>query len=330
MHTEPTTSQPASDEAELRRWLERACGERLGREVRIATMQRRPSPFASLFPADEISIATDSGERIDLFCKSLGDEESDHPEKQCRDREIRIYEELLNGEPGLPAPRYFGTRPDPLTGRRQLFLEHLDDWDLQYQDLTYWFLAARHLARFHAHFARQPGRLLECDFLLRLDGPYLAHWARRAQAALAEWLPDLAAELETVVSRYERVTDPIGRQPLTLVHNDLAPKNVIADRKSDPPRIALVDWEMAGSGCGVLDLVHLKHGLAIEDDRRMCADYFDELAQQGFAATDSARLVAACDLHITIYRLAFGKAWGVPIPTMAQWVRDVRRLYSQL
>jgi len=325
-------SQPTSDEAELCRWLERACSERLGRDIRIATMQRRPSPFVSRFPADEIAITTSTGERIGLFCKSLGDEESDHPEKQCRDREIRIYEELLDGENGLPTPRYFGTRGDPLTGRTQLFLEHLDDWDLQYQELTYWFLAARHLARLHAHFARQRARLLRCDFLLHLDGSYLANWARRAQAALAEWLPDLASQVEPVVTEYERVTDPIVRQPLTLVHNDLSPKNVVACRKSDPPRIALVDWEMAGVGCGVLDLVHLKHGLGVEDDQTMCAEYFRELARQGLAVseTDIAQLLAACDLHITMYRLAFGKTWGVAIPTMAQWARDVQRWYAQL
>src|SRR5262249_27717806 len=207
------------------------------------------------------------------------------------------------------------------------------DWDLRYQGLEHWFTAARRLARLHAHFGARAGRLLSCDFLLRLDGVQMRRWADRALAVLARQSADLAAELAGVVADYGRVCEVIDRQPPTLVHNDLAPKNVLADRARRPARICLVDWEMAGVGCGLLDLVDLKYGLGAADDRALCAAYSGELAGTGLLpASDRelGRLLAACELHRTVYRLAFSEAWGVPPERAARWVAEARDLAGRV
>ena len=85
------------DETGLRLTVERLLQQSEGRPVRIATLTREPSPFASLFPAEVLSLTLQSGDKRSLFVKYLGSEQADHPDKQCRDREIRIYEELLAG-----------------------------------------------------------------------------------------------------------------------------------------------------------------------------------------------------------------------------------------
>ena len=253
-----------------------------------------------------LSLTLAGGGEVSLFVKHLGPEEADNPDKQCRDREVRVYEELLAGA-DLPVARYYGSAWNEATGRREVFLEYVDDWSLKYQPLEHWFTAARRLAGLHAHFAARAGELLACDFLLRLDAGYLHAWAERALATVRDLYPELAAGLEPVVRGYARVADVLGRQPLTLVHNDLSPKNVLADRSSSPARICFVDWELAGVGCGLLDLVHLKYGLGPEDDRRMCAAYRAELAGTGLLPADPREwdaLLAACELHKTVYRLA--------------------------
>ena len=84
------------DETGLRLTVERLLQQSEGRPVRIATLTREPSPFASLFPAEVLSLTLQSGDKRSLFVKYLGSEQADHPDKQCRDREIRIYEELLD------------------------------------------------------------------------------------------------------------------------------------------------------------------------------------------------------------------------------------------
>jgi aminoglycoside phosphotransferase (APT) family kinase protein len=112
---------------------------------------------------------------------------------------------------------------------------------------------------------------------------------------------------------------------VTLVHNDLSPKNVIADRRSAPARICIVDWEMSGVGCGLLDLVHLKYGLGADDDREMVAVYRSELRSTGLLPADErefARLLAACELHKTLYRIAHSATWQLPLATVEKWVTE--------
>ncbi len=320
------------DEARLRLTVEEVLQEALGRSVKISTLKHEPSPFATLFPANILHIRLQSGKRISLFLKHLGSEESDHPEKQCPDREIRIYEELL-GNDNLPVVKYYGSRWNETSNRREVFLEYIDDWNLKYHELEHWFTAARRLAHLHAHFASQAEMLLACQYLLQFDAVYYYEWADRALLIVADQSAGLAADLEPVVKSYDRVVDVITRQPLTLVHNDPSPKNVIADRSSSPARICLVDWEMAGMGCGLMDLVHLKYGLDRENDQKMREAYGAELAGTGLLPSspqDLGSLFAACEIHKTVYRLAHSKIWQLPLETVSQWVTEIQEFLGQV
>src|SRR5207248_3127413 len=139
----------------------------------------------------------------------------------------------------------------------------------KYHGLEHWETAAQRLASFHSHFAARADALTACDFLLRLDVDYFAAWAKRALDALADQSAELAEQLKDVILRYGVACELLAARPVTLVHNDMAPKNVIADRSHTPPRICLIDWEMAGVGCGLLDLVHLKYGLDSEQGGKL-------------------------------------------------------------
>lgn len=303
-----------------------------GRPMKVRGVQRQPSPFATLFPAEVLSVSLQGGGELFLFVKHLGPEEADHPDKQDRDREVRVYEDLL-GDQDLPVVRYYGSRVNGAAQRRAVFLEYVADWNLRYHDLEHWFTAARRLAHLHAYFAARAERLRACDFLLRLDAPYLGGWAARAFSVVAGLSGELAAGLERVVSHYDRVTEVLTRQPVTLVHNDLSPKNVIANRSSRPARICFVDWELAGMGCGLLDLVHLKYGLDPVDDRRMVDAYCAELAGTGLLPTgprELGRLFAACELHKTLTRLAFSKTWRLPVEKVAEWVSECQAFFSRV
>jgi aminoglycoside phosphotransferase (APT) family kinase protein len=285
-----------------------------------------------LFPAEVLSVSLESGDEMSLFLKHLGSEQSDHPDKQRRDRETRIYEKLL-GDDDLPVPRYYGSSWNETSKQREIFLEYIDDWNLKYHDLEYWFMAARRLARFHAYFATQAERLLTCDFLLRFDTQYLYQWVDRALCVVGDQSVGLAARLARVVNSYDRVSEVLARQPLTLVHNDLAPKNVMAYRSSNPARICFVDWEMAGVGCGLMDLVHLKYGLDPVNDQKMCTAYCEEMAGTDLLPPDPQdmnSLFAACEVHQTIYRLAHSKSWHLPLAKVAEWVIEAEQFMARI
>jgi aminoglycoside phosphotransferase (APT) family kinase protein len=323
------TDRPVGEERLL---LEQMFARALGRPATLRRVTRTPSPFATLAAAEVVSGEIEGGGETALFVKHLPLEPTDDPEKERRDREIRIYEELLQGR-DLPVPRYFGSRRNDASGCVEVYLEHIDDWNLKYQALEHWFAAARRLAALHAHFARREAELRASDFLLRFDARWFSGWAARAAQAAGANSAECRAALGRIASDYDRVTEVLTAPPATLVHNDLAPKNVIADRSCDPARICIVDWEMAGVGCGVLDVVHLKYGLDAESDRRMRAEYCDALSGTGLlppCRQDIERLFAACDLHKTLHRLSFSRVWELPAERILVWVRDAERLFGEV
>src|SRR5262245_22899727 len=332
MDTTGGTSMVNRDETCLLLTLERflQVGKRCG--VKVSGIKSEPSPFATLFPAEVLTVSLGNEDEVSFFVKHLGSEQSDHPDKQCRDREILVYEKLLQKD-HLPAVKYYGSRWNEMTKRREVFLEYIDDWNLKYHDLEHWFTAARRLAHLHAYFATRAGRVSDCDFLLRLDDRYLCEWANRALSVVADQSAELATELACVVDNYKRVAEVLIRQPLTLVHNDLAPKNVIADRSSSPARICFIDWEMAGVGCGLMDLVHLKYGLDPVNDQKMCTAYCEELAGTDLLPPDPQSrnsLFAACEVHQIIYLLAHSKSWQLPIAKVAQWVMEAEQFMARI
>jgi thiamine kinase-like enzyme len=331
-HISGDTLRADRHEHELQRFVEAILTKAVGYSAKIDCFGREPSPFATLFPAEVLTISLEGGGEISLFLKSLGSEEVDHPDKQCRDREIRIYEELLKEE-RLPVAKYYGSCWNRGSQRHEVVLEYIDGWNLKYHDLEYWLIAARRLAHLHAYFAAQTEQLWSCQYLLRFDARYYNDWAARALASVAEQSIELAAALEDVVSQYHHVAALLGEQPGTLVHNDLAPKNVVVDANIAPARVCFVDWEMAGVGCGVADLVHLKYGLDPENDKKMCAAYCAELAETNLIPSspqDLASVIAACELHKTLLRLWRSNVWQLPIERVAQWVAEAQAFMSRI
>jgi aminoglycoside phosphotransferase (APT) family kinase protein len=203
---------------------------------------------------------------------------------------------------------------------------------LKYHGLQHWAPAGRRLAKLHAAFADRAAELARSDFLLALDRAYFGAWADRARAAAGVASAALGNRLERVLGRHREVAGLLAAQPPTLVHNDLAPKNVIADTSTDPARICFVDWEMAGVGCGLLDLAHLMHGLSARDERLLCTAYRGEPGAGRLALPDPefARVLAACKLQNTLFRLAHIEAWDVGRETAALWVEDVARLQAAI
>ena len=323
------------DEADMRQSMERILSHRLGRRVSIVRLDREPSSYATLFPVEIVSVLTDAGDAARVFVKHFGDEESDHPDKQCREREVRVYEQLLQQDERLPVVRYYGSRANSATGRREMYLEYVDDWKLKYHELRHWFTAARALAQLHAHFARRREELLACDFLMRFDERYLDGWVRRAAPVVSARYDGLGQQLGDLLRDSQGIIELIARQPVTLVHNDLSAKNVIAAAATDPARICIVDWEMAGIGCALLDLVHLKYNrLDPENDRRFCEAYFDELGGDSELAPrdegERSRLLAACEWFTTAYRLAHCVAWNESAAHVAQRLDHLRDCAKRL
>ncbi len=295
----------------------------------VVSAERTPSRFATLFPADVVTLRLRSGETRFVFVKRLGSEQADHPDKERRDREVRVYQQLLD-DGRLPVPRFYGWEWDHENRRRELYLEYVDDLSLRYQALEHWLEAARELARLHRWFAERRDRLDALTFLLRIDEAYIQAWAERAVGAAWALSPRLGLRLQRAVEGIGPAAALLAGMPPTLVHNDLSPKNVIASRSASPARICFVDWELAGFGCGPLDLVHLRYGLGPADASRMWSTYRAELEGTDVVpdGVEEVAVLAACELHKTLYRLAHAGRWRLPLSTVEEWIADTERLLS--
>ena len=288
------------------------------------SISRAPSPFAQRSRAEVVTVVLADGAVERRFVKWLGPET--HPDKRRRDREPLVFKQLL--DPGLPVPRYYGAYRDAVSRQHVLVLEYVDGWPLRYHGLERWATAVRELARLHARFASAGAALRECDFLLRLDGDYFRAWAIRASAAVDAHAPALRRRVQRALHNHDAVAELLAAQPPTLVHNDLAPKNVVVDVSNDPPRICFVDWEMAGAGCGLLDLAHLLHGFAGAERAAVSSAYWSELARArpAVAVAYGERVLAACEFQNAIFRLAHIAAWGLDRATVAERVEELERL----
>ena len=109
MHISSNTSRVDPQEPELLHFIAAILNQAIGDQAKIVCFKRETSPFATLFPAEVLTISLDGGDEISLFLKHLGSEEADHPDKQCRDREIQVYRELVTDE-SLPVAKYYGSR----------------------------------------------------------------------------------------------------------------------------------------------------------------------------------------------------------------------------
>jgi aminoglycoside phosphotransferase (APT) family kinase protein len=316
--------QGAAADARLALLLARVFGAGL----RITTIEASPSPFAGVWPADTVSVELEGGGTMALWIKRLAADGHDHPDKAERDREARVYAELLD-DPGLPVARFHGCTEDPHTGEQLLVLEHVHDWDLRYHGLDKWQAAVQALARLHARFAARADTLRRLGFLLTVDGDYVRAWAARAAHALRRAEAAPRRRLDRLGEACEAVAERINDQPPTLIHNDLAPKNVIADTAAHPLRICIVDWETAGLGCALLDLAHLLDGLDARDERRLVGAYRCEAPELLPADPEGARLLAACRAHNALFRLAHPALWADRPARVRTWLDEIERVVRE-
>lgn len=250
----------------------------------VARLHRRPSPFATSHALEEVDVELQSGERVALILKRLGDDalhESARAAKPdfLRDprREIEVYEHVL-ADAGLGTAQCYGSGPD------WLLLERVPGMELRFVgERVSWERAAGWLADMHGRL-----RVGGATRLLRHDDASLARWAARAAAN--------APEVADVAAKHAALADRLASQPTAVLHGELYPSNVLIAGD----RVCPIDWEVAAVGPALLDLAALTAGRGwSEDDRRAIAlAYRDALpdppATDAFLADlDAARLYAA-------------------------------------
>ena len=261
-----------------------------------AVMDVRSAPFAyaTSHRIDELLVTFGDGTHLELLRKSLATPElaAGRPAWVVDPhRELAAYQLLADA--GLGNPACLGIDGE------WLLLEKVDGIPLwQAAGAEGWINAARWLAALHARFARNTP---PSDHLAAYDARYFRSWPDRACR--------LHPEVTAFTSRYERVVDILTTLPVTFVHGEFYPSNVMVDGK----RIAPVDWEMAGIGPGVLDLAALVTGWAQPQRDAIISAY----------GNVSPEALSAAEVHLAMQWLGWAAGWVPPAEHARDWLAEL-------
>ena len=323
----------APSDAELRAGLERALasvGQELGGEI-----ERRPSPYRTSFPIEELRLELADRGPVTLGFKQL-DWERLEPDAQLAkprflhepQREPGVYGVLLPQAPPGP-PERFGAIVEP--GRHWLFVEWVEGRELfQVGERELWEETARWLARFHVALAPELERSRREVRLLDHDDAFYRRWIERAR----EFAP-AEKRVEWLAARHEQVVEALLAQPRTVVHGELYASNVLVASDSghtplgreSAARVAPVDWELAAVGSGLGDLAALVSGWPDADREAIAAAY---AAEPGVPAFD-ARDLAIARLQVAIQWLGWAPPeWEPPEGQRHDWLGEAVALAEGL
>ena len=235
--------------------LEALLSEALPDAAPVHVLARVRNCYTSTFPSECVTCEGSDGRRLRVLCKYEHDSgEDSHGHRGGVAHEAAVYRDVL-APLGATAPHFYGTFVDEITGRLGLVLEFVEDaLRLPQAPAKSVVAAAAWIGRFHAA-AAPLADAPAAPPLRRHPASYFAGWADRTlrQARRLEedapWLPALA-------ERFRRRVARAFDGPLTVVHGEYYPKNILRAEGQIRP----VDWESAAIAPGAVDVASLTEG----------------------------------------------------------------------
>jgi len=225
---------------------------------------------------------------------------------------------------------------DGVPSRAWLFLEKVQGRELyQIGELAVWSEVAGWLAGMHDRYAERAEQLLlDYPLLVRYDAALLRRWLERAQRFVGRPgashgrrdMARLAAVAETVIERLATV-------PVTLVHGEFYPSNVLVGDPANSRRVCPVDWEVAGVGPSLLDLAALMAGWAPAQQREIARSYLSALRpRHGWPPKEDTflTLLDYFQLARNVQWLGWSPQWTPPPEHARDWLGEAMHLIKRL
>jgi Ser/Thr protein kinase RdoA (MazF antagonist) len=324
---------PPSD-SELREALEPILAE--AGVAAPSLIRRRASEYRTSFPLEELELTLSDGAELRLACKrlewdALSDEARLAKPEFLHDprREPAVYATLL-APAALGAPRFYGSLAEPEAGRHWLFVEWVAGRELyQVGERELWEAAAAWLGTMHRRLAEQLDRSKELR-LLDYDRAYYRRWIDRARAFAGA--PGQSSSrrrsVEWLAPRYEAASEELLALPRTVIHGEFYASNVLVAGDPADPRVAPVDWELAATAPGAIDLAALVSGGWSKEDRGAIAAAYRTTAGP---FSPSPRELDLARLHLAVQWLGWAEPSWTPPPEQRQdWLGEALSLVEGL
>ena len=341
-HLAPSTPMPAPllGDEDLRRTLDvvlRGTGPEK-ESAPITQVRRRPSPYYSSFLMEELDVALEDGTALALVLKDLstrarleGARRFKPPFLYSPVREIQTYMEIL--EPHrVGAPKFYGAFTDQTEGRYLLLIERVAGRPLwQVGEFETWRRTARWLAEMHGRLSSLVGQVADPACLLRYDAAFYRLWPDRARQTVGRRARDLSgstlAAFDRLAGRYDRVVERLLSLPVTFIHGEFYPSNVLIEGEGEAARVRPVDWETAAVAPGLMDLADLSSGKWTAEQREDLAGAYREALppSEGFEEA-----LNCCRLHRAVQWLGWAPEWSPPPEHANDWLAEVLRLGETL
>jgi aminoglycoside phosphotransferase (APT) family kinase protein len=271
-----------TDDEALRGCLERARERLRPAGPPVSGIRRRGLAGTTSYALDVVAVEFADGEVVNIVLKDF--RHSRLPKAAAirrRDRELRVYERLLDGQ-ALGTPRFYGACWDEAAQRYWLLLEFVEGRMVRAGSFEYRLEAAAWLARLHGRFRDQRRRLRASDFLLLHDAAFFQQTSERARVAVSSMSHRLARRFAAVLACYEAVLPILSREPETLVHGSYHSENLLVVPSSGDPRVCPVDWEFGGFGQSTFDLAYLCSDFQADRLEALFDSYESAAAGSGF------------------------------------------------
>lgn len=242
-------------------------------------------------PKEIVACTLPNGTELRILCKyEAPDEHRERGHRRGVAYEIAVYRDLLRTLSN-ETPKFYGSLLDRI-GQSCLVLEYLDGSTRvnKSEDPDALRLAAQWIGEFHATLE---GRVAHVRKVVTIyDAKYFVQWSRRTRRFAARAKRG-SAWVSTLATAFESLVDELAVPPLTLIHGEYYPKNLLIRGRTIYP----LDWESAALSAGEIDLACL-------------TDLWPE------------RMAAAC---VTDYQSA---RWRWVAPEGFQRRLDIARLYT--
>jgi hypothetical protein len=305
--------------AELCEVLERLLSDYFGTSRHIAQLHRHPWYYSTSFFIEELDVVLEDGERLVLMFKNVSssglmtDARTSKPDFVHDPlREIEVYRSIL-AHAELETATCYGTVADKELNRFWIFLEQVPGLRLNKMgEFEVWQQVAGWLARMHNRLAGQVMQGNGAHYLLRYDDGFYRRWLQRA---LGFAPPELHRDIERIAAGYEPVVKRLLTLPVTIIHGEFFPFNVLVQKvPTCPLRVCVIDWETAAVGPALMDLAALTAGKWSEDKKNALAlAYYAALPPDDpyFLSPDTfSSALDACRLHMCIQWLGWSVPWA--------------------
>jgi hypothetical protein len=272
---------------------------------RLTIVGRQPNIYAASFPSEIVTCRVDGGSELRLFCKyAAGHTHNSYGHRGGVAYEAAIYRHLLQPS-RAPAPAFYGSHTDDLTGDTWLILEHLDDTlrvSHTPEPAASMNVAARWIGHFH-NIAQEHRSSAPMAFVNIYDAEYYVGWARRT-SLFAGHRHRLFPCLTTLCERFEESAHLLLKAPPVLIHGECYTSNILFRNGVVYP----VDWESAAIAAGEIDLASLTEGWPPRIVRQCEREYRRARWPEG-PPDDFERTLAAARLYLHFRWLGDRPEW---------------------